>query len=174
MRGYQQFPQFCVIPHLIPVYDIFQIRFRKNVFQISEFIFIALEVKQFRQSTEIAILFPPLLWRSVESRHKLAERKGCYVYLISPAAKFGDNIFGQKFRIAARDICVGVRNVQETVEHVFKFINKLHFVEQNVVHPFIFYQGTDVPAQHIGIAVFFIDPIVQSDFNNMIVRHPVV
>ena len=72
--------------------------------------------------------------------------------LVAAAAKLGQNVGRQKFRVAACRINVGIGFAQQRIEHFVKALEHLYFVEQNVVHASVGHLSLEVREKHKGIA----------------------
>ena len=94
--------------------------------------------------------------------------------LVAPATEFGDNIFGQEFRIAAGDIHIYIGNPHKAIQHRFKFSQKLYFVKQNIVHLIINDLSLDMWVENFGITEPFGFKGIEGNFDDMVCIYTVL
>ena len=92
--------------------------------------------------------------------------------LVSSATKFGGNVSGEKFGIAAGNIHVGVAIVEQLIQHGNKILEHLHFIEEDVVHAVVLHFFGKISEKDIRITILLVAEPVQFQTDDMIGTDP--
>ena len=86
---------------------------------------------------------------------------------IPPAPKLGDHVRGQKTGIAAGNIDVQVRDVQEAVQHVLELGQELHLVDDQQMGTRVGHALLDKGQHHVRVAQMAEGAVVQGNLDEM-------
>ena len=171
---------------LVPFDDVAKINLIKQGLQVLCLFLVALFHHHEGQAAVSIILLPSAPFVALVGVVKLLKRQGIDPDLIAAPAKFGQNIRGQHFRVAARHIHVNIIVFHQAEDHVHKAdlilralnvgvlngYDLLDLVEEHIIGlALICGHATNVFAQLQRIAVLDVFVIVQRKADDLLVLH---
>ena len=118
-------------------HDVGNISLREKRFQKRNFLICRGKVQHQRDPAIEHVLVPAILLRAGIDRHEFPEAQRVHVHLIAAAAKFCDHILRKETRIAPGHIDIHILSAYQTIQHIFKFSEHLHFIKKHIVHPLL-------------------------------------
>ena len=171
---------------LVPFDDVAKINLIKQGLQVLCLFLVALFHHHEGQAAVSIILLPSVPLVALVGVVKLLKRQGIDPDLIAAPAKFGQNIRGQHFRVAARHVHVNIIVLHQAEDHIHKADLILHALNVGVLNGYdlldliekhiiglalICGHATNVFAQLQRIAVLDVFVIVQRKADDLLVLH---
>ena len=93
-------------------------------------------------------------------------------YFVPSSSKLREDVFGQKSSVASRYVYIDIFQANETIQHRFKFIQQLNFVQQDVIHSLIFEILFQIRVQNVRIAETLVWEGIECNLNDVILGNP--
>ena len=118
---------------IIVFLDVLQIHLPDQTVKVGHLLLVIMLVQQFGHPSEGHILVPkrPLIFFGI-CRTELGEGERANADLVAPAAEFCQDIGGQEFGVASRDVYIHIIDMTQSVDGVDETIDVLYLIEDNI------------------------------------------
>ena len=88
-------------------------------------------------------------------------------YFVSTTAERGHHVFAQKTGVTTRYVHVQIAAFEQGVQHFFKLVQMLNFINQNIIPTFFRFEGQDVLQNLMRVAQVYIGKVLEVNLKNM-------